>query len=489
MADDAEDVFRRFGYGDPRWMETPDDLRDPSLHPSSVNEFKLPPPAPRHEVRNIYRPDAYVDERTRDYVGGPGPFALTALAPMYALGREGGHAYNEIATGNPVGALPHLGEVALGALAPPGAPKGTKGTRTPRLDMSHEAKAARMAEMGMHPEQYYHATTHKFREVADPLDPNSPYDKESHHGPAFYMTTDRADASRNYQGLGPDLTNRISRTAEIKDWELQNIDPKERARLQRYARSIDDIPNYWARTPEGRLSYAAAHRDLVGKYGSEGHLMPVVTNMRNPVHVGGPKDTFFSYEWPDFRVEKRGEKYHVLDPDGDVYRSFPNENDAHNYASDARYEGMPSGPGAKIMEYLNRHSPEIAARVQDHMDDGIYASRLERVIRESPEIYDLYLGNDGTGPGAFLQNLYRELGHDAAVLHNADKQFSGMGIAPGTSHVALFDPRRVRHIDAKFDPAKMDSRDLMAAMTGATVLPLTTAEILAQLYGDKPEKP
>lgn len=483
MSDDAEDVFRKFGYGDPRWMATPDDLRDPALHPSAVNQFKLPP-APRPEIRNDNsRPDAYVDAGVRDWAT-PG----SVLAGAYGLGRTIGTGYEDLRMGDYANAAKALPEIAM-AMAPMPGPKGTRGTRSPRLDMSQEAKAARMAEMGMHPEQYYHATTHKFREVADPLDPNSPYEKESYHGPAFYMTTDRADASRNYQGLGPDLTNRIANTAETKSWELQNIDPKERARLQRYARRIDDIPDYWNRTPENKLAYAAAHRDLVGKYGSEGHLMPVVTNMRNPVHVGGPKDTFFAYEWPDFRVEKRGDEYHVLDPEGRLERSFNNENDAYNYASDLRYEGAPSGSGAKIMEYLNRHSPEIAARVQDDMFDGIYASRLERVIRDAPEIYDLYLGDQTAGPGAFLQNLYRELGHDAAVLHNADKQFPGMGMAPGTSHVALFDPRRVRHIDAKFDPAKMDSRDLMAGLTGATVLPITTAEILAQMYGDKPEKP
>lgn len=126
MADDAEDVFRRFGYGDPRWVETPADLRDPSLHPTAVNQFALPPPEPRAELRNpAPRPDAYVDKNTREYVMGPGLFGLTMLAPAFATGQTAGRAYNDLAAGDYKAAAPSLAELLVGMAPIPGMKKGS----------------------------------------------------------------------------------------------------------------------------------------------------------------------------------------------------------------------------------------------------------------------------------------------------------------------------------------------------------------------------
>jgi hypothetical protein len=116
MADDADDVFRRFGYGDPRWMKTPDDLRDPSLHPLSVNQFKLPP-APVAEVRNHRGPDAYVDAGVRDWAT-PG----SVLAGAYELGRTIGTGYEDLRMGDYANAAKALPEIAM-AMAPMPGPK------------------------------------------------------------------------------------------------------------------------------------------------------------------------------------------------------------------------------------------------------------------------------------------------------------------------------------------------------------------------------
>lgn len=120
MADDAEDVFRRYGYGDPRWL-SPDDVKARAPDPN-WNRFQLPPKEPRAELRNpAPRPDAYVDERTRDYVAGPGPFALTGLAAAYGMGRTAGQAGVDLSRGNYSDATLNLLEVLAGTLPLPGA--------------------------------------------------------------------------------------------------------------------------------------------------------------------------------------------------------------------------------------------------------------------------------------------------------------------------------------------------------------------------------
>lgn len=121
---DPDDILKRYGPTDPRWL-TPEDLADRKLHPASVNQFALPPREPRAELRNpALRPDAYVDKNTREYVMGPGPFALTMLAPAFMTGQTAGQAYNDLAAGDYKAATPSLAELLVGMAPIPGMKKG-----------------------------------------------------------------------------------------------------------------------------------------------------------------------------------------------------------------------------------------------------------------------------------------------------------------------------------------------------------------------------
>ena len=121
---DPDDILKRYGPADPRWL-TPEDLADRKLHPASVNQFALPPREPRAELRNpAPRPDAYVDKNTREYVMGPGPFALTMLAPAFTTGQTAGQAYNDLAAGDYKAAAPSLAELLVGMAPIPGMKKG-----------------------------------------------------------------------------------------------------------------------------------------------------------------------------------------------------------------------------------------------------------------------------------------------------------------------------------------------------------------------------
>ena len=73
---------------------------------------------------------------------------------------------------------------------------------------------------------------------------------------------------------------------------------------------------------------------------------------------------------------------------------------------------------------------------------------------------------------------------DADAAFNQRKGFGGVkmpgmaGVTPGTRHYVLFDPKNIRSRFAKFDPAKKDSRDLLAGIAGAAATPLAAALLM-----------
>jgi hypothetical protein len=356
--------------------------------------------------------------------------------------------------------------------------------------MSPAAKEKRATKLGHLPETYYHASTHEFPAFADPAR-SQKYEKDSWHGPAVYMTSDRSDANRNYAGMGPDLTNRVETRASHLVHEFEAIDKlpvdswvKEKAK-ELISKGV--MPEHWSRDEKGSLAWANAYDDLVGS-APEGVTLALRTNPRNPVYVGGPKDTFFGYDLPEFSVERAPAGHWVVKhPDGTREpKKFYSEDAAQDFATDLRYESAPGGPGARILDRLEGvlshygQWPQLRDDLQSHMLDngGVSAKRLEDALRNN-EVW-MYALDDNVGIGRTIQDIYRDLGYDAAIMANADKQFKGMGMAPGTTHIALFDPSRVRKTDAAFDPKKVDSTDLLAGIAGGAIALPTLANLLTQ---------
>ena len=72
-------------------------------------------------------------------------------------------------------------------------------------------------------------------------------------------------------------------------------------------------------------------------------------------------------------------------------------------------------------------------------------------------------------------------GHDGVVLQYDPKD---VGAANASKEVVVFDTRNVRSTSAKFDPAKADSADLLAANPATAALP----GLLEQQYMDESER-
>lgn len=67
-------------------------------------------------------------------------------------------------------------------------------------------------------------------------------------------------------------------------------------------------------------------------------------------------------------------------------------------------------------------------------------------------------------------NLAASKGHDSLIVDNVkDPGRFVKGYMDPSTTVAVFDPKNIRSVNAAFDPAKKDSSNLLAGVTGATV--------------------
>lgn len=102
MSDEADKLLRQ--YADPL---TPEDFRNPALHPQSVNPFQLPPRAPRQTVENIHRPDDPFMVQAREYMG-----ADAAARGGYALGKTAAETAKMAKEGDWWGVAGNMPEIA-----------------------------------------------------------------------------------------------------------------------------------------------------------------------------------------------------------------------------------------------------------------------------------------------------------------------------------------------------------------------------------------
>ncbi|MCP4493229.1 MAG: ParB N-terminal domain-containing protein [Gammaproteobacteria bacterium] len=267
----------------------------------------------------------------------------------------------------------------------------------------------------------HHGTTHKF----DTFDPTITGNKEGAFGVVNYFTSDLGDADINYAGEGPDLTQRIEILAEQIEGgyapEHYNIDPDE----------VD--------AAEGNL---AASRQLATEKlsGEDYQVLNVFVRLDNPVYVGGKTTT-----WIDNDVE---EQYRE-----DAVEEIKTQNDATDeQIADGEFDDV-------IKEYMFDSAmydkPPVVEAIEDvlvyYMD--IYSGNFTMPdIAFEPEVVANSLYEDLRGSFQHVEDpetgelvsdhivgqIFQKLGYDGIVLQRAGKQFTGMGLGNGVSHVHVF---------------------------------------------------
>lgn len=243
----------------------------------------------------------------------------------------------------------------------------------------------------------YHGTTHAF-EAFDP-DLANP---ENDMGKGIYLSSSYDDVATNYEGEGPDLTNRIERLAEQieADEEIDYEEAKVKARE--------------------RL------------YGGEDQIIEAYAAIKNPIIIGGNNETFFDYE----------EEY---DEETDEY-------------------GEPTGSLLEFIESLRAASEGyedvdidsvISVLMETAIDDmGFSASDLIEVVKTSE---GLSYAQDEAGNlvnTEIIRAAFQDMGYDGIIDYTVYDKFGPQrkgkamqGVYEDTFHAIAFYPNQIKSVD------------------------------------------
>ena len=102
----------------------------------------------------------------------------------------------------------------------------------------------------------------------------------------------------------------------------------------------------------------------------------------------------------------------------------------------------------------------IIEQLQDCLyDGGISGKDLDEIMRKSEWWAEDYDTGDLVNNEVY-RNALEAAGFDS-IKHDADI-FKGMEVEPGTEHIIMFKPEKIRSKNAEFDPEKADSPDILS---------------------------
>ena len=308
--------------------------------------------------------------------------------------------------------------------------------------MDTASRMQRAKEMGFDDEPLYIGSTFDIEELD--LEKMSP---ESYMGRAIYTTTSPDDASINYAGEGPDLTNKIQLRAErIADETDRNYDDPE---VLEQARSEVKGENLGVIYP------------MMGR--SE-KVFDIRTYGDNPI---------LSYKLRDMDPEDYLDeaKLKVDKNDYDTTEEYDEalREEAEDIARDDSYNFEPEGELVDFLQAILRDDrvsnedyeqlvQDIGMRAFD--DEGISAQDLNRVMRKST----MYAEDPETGAivnSDVFRNALQEAGFDTIKMDADTFKMEGV---EGAEHRIFLKPEQLRSINAEFDPEKKDSSNILSSI-------------------------
>ena len=289
----------------------------------------------------------------------------------------------------------------------------------------------------------YHGSTHDIREFE-----LNRANVENHLGQAHYFTTSPKDASANYGGMGPDLTQRIQLEVErMDDVPVEELlDMVDDTVKRRYTERMQVAKSEGMRDEiDSQLLMEAAKARLKGP--SEGMVYDVQLRLDNPLYIDGSKKE------PVFEIET------VYDDAGDFVEERGNGLDLVEAMHDAAAD-FDGDAEAIVREFMETGG--------DQMLGGMKASEVDSALRSLNSLHDLYDEASWQSAGTeFIRRVYENLGYDSVIM-DPKKAFPHMADVPeGTRHYIVFDKyaNKIRSKRAAFDPKKLGSRDILATVT------------------------
>jgi GNAT superfamily N-acetyltransferase len=273
----------------------------------------------------------------------------------------------------------------------------------------------------------YHGSTHVF----DRFGGGTTRNIEGHFGAGDYITSSADDASRNYAGEGPDLTQRLQIRAEQLADELD----------------VDyDSPE----------AMSAARAELSG--GTDGVIYPIQYRTQKPFDISDDGNTFLDYDQPR------------MDPEDYLDEAGGDMDLAEELAMDDSYNQEPQGDLVDFVDavrYDGRVSDSeglLGAIEEGGMDGGLLGRDLDEIMRGNEWFSDDDFGAHANNE--VYRNALQSAGFDS-ITHSGNI-FKGMEVEPGTTHTILNSPSNIRSRFARFDPEFSHLSNLSAANASPT---------------------
>lgn len=299
----------------------------------------------------------------------------------------------------------------------------------------------------------FHGTTHKFS-VFDALRGNL----EGQFGAVNYFTSSEQDATDNYAGEGPDLTNRINQRAEQLEDEIQDVidDDGLEAAVERFIPDADQFIE-----DASDIAQVLAKSELSG---GQDQTMELFVRVDNPFVIG--ENTSWIEFIDDEAVQTEAIERVAEENDTSVEEVNENIEDFEDQIDEIRWElqGEQEHPLIEAIQTVSdRHDIEasnLAAEVYD-LGESAKPEDIEQLLRSSEDYQ--YADDPETGEligSQLIAEVIEEMGFDSIILRNAEQRFSTMNIESGTAHVHIFDSGKTNIKSAEnigaFDPTDPD---------------------------------
>ena len=282
----------------------------------------------------------------------------------------------------------------------------------------------------------FHGTTHDFTE----FDASVKGTKEGQFGAVNYFTSSEDDATSNYAGEGPDLTNRIERRFEEIQFEIEDM-------------GIDEITDAYPKAGI-ELSDIEDDKDVAARKiartelsGGQEKTLEVFIKTKKPFVVGGDNSPWLDIiDFDDLEkqaIELVAEDNDItIDDVNDRLDEFEVEIDEARWDIERETETPLIDAITNVVERggYNVDIADIFNAIDDVRTDGSNHTNLEKILRESEALS--YVEDPETGNLAgfhILGEIIQELGFDSIILKDAGERFASMNIHSGTAHVHVFD--------------------------------------------------
>lgn len=275
----------------------------------------------------------------------------------------------------------------------------------------------------------YHGTTHEFYEFDSSVKGNI----EGHLGRINYFTSDKGDASQNYQSTGVDITGRIEQRKERIEQDIENHFPDSDNSV--IAKAYKLKPSEIKGQSRNDLARLIAEKELKGE---NDRVLELYVKLNNPLVLGNKSTWFNTLEVDESYLDEATKE---VAKENDITEKKAKE----EYDYEIRDKAIElSGAENKIVEALNsalRKNGYDTDKTAEILGDNYYEQEIDlNKLEQDLRKVEIYENNEGNlASSQVIADMFEELGFDGIILTDVSQRFKNMGIGGNTSHIHVFD--------------------------------------------------